>query len=245
VKKHTGDSYDGKARKYAEAVDTKPWNAHYERPAVISLLPSLKNKNVLDAGCGSGWYAEYLLNHGASVVAFDFNSDFVQLTRKRVGRRAQVLQADLAEPLSFARDAEFDLIVCPLVLHYLKDWQPALCEFHRVLKPGGTLIFSTHHPFTDWQYFKTQDYFAVDLLEDQWDIGKMTFYRRPLTAMSRDLELAGFYIERILEPQPTKAFKRADPKGYERHIKTPLFLIVRAQKKSENGKRNPIRRRSG
>ncbi|HEX5400233.1 MAG TPA: class I SAM-dependent methyltransferase [Verrucomicrobiae bacterium] len=231
MKKHTGDSYDDKARRYAESVDTRPWNAHYERPAVVSLLLALKNQNVLDAGCGSGWYAEYLLKHGANVVAFDFNAEFVQLARARVGDRAKVLRADLAEPLDFARAHEFDLVVCPLVLHYLKDWLPALREFHRVLKPRGVLVFSTHHPFQDWQYFKTEDYFAVDLVEDEWNIGKVKFYRRPLTAMSRDLASAGFDIERILEPQPTEDFKRADPKGYEYHIKHPLFLVIRARKR--------------
>jgi SAM-dependent methyltransferase len=230
VKKHTGDCYEGKARQYAEAVDTKPWNAHFERPAVVSLLPPLKNKIVFDAGCGSGWYAEYLLHHGAKVVACDFNAEFVNLAGARVGKHARVLQADLAEPLDFARDGEFDLVICALVLHYLKEWQPTLCEFHRVLRPRGTLVFSTHHPFNDWQYFKTEDYFAVDLLEDEWDIGKITFYRRPLTAMSRDLESAGFAIERILEPQPAKAFRRLDAKSYERHMKHPLFLAIRARK---------------
>jgi SAM-dependent methyltransferase len=229
--KHTGRSYEGKALKYAEAVDTKSWNAHYERPAVLSVLPSLKNAKVLDAGCGSGWYAEYLLNQGAVVVAFDFNVDFVNLTRSRVGERAQVLQADLAEPLGFAKDDEFDLVVCPLVMHYLKDWQPALSEFHRVLKPQGVLVFSTHHPFQDWKFFNKEDYFAVELLEDEWDIGKVTFYRRPLTAMSRDLEATGFVIERILEPQPTEDFKRLNPKKYDHHMKNPNFLIVRARKK--------------
>jgi len=118
------------------------------------------------------------------------------------------------------------------VLHYLKDWQPALREFHRVLKSHGTLVFSTHHPFNDWQFFKTEDYFAVDLLEDEWEIGKIKFYRRPLTAMSRDLEIAGFYIERILEPQPTEDFKRINAEAYEKHMKQPLFLVVRARKKS-------------
>ena len=94
MKNHTGDSYDGKARQYAESVDTRPWNAHYERPAVILLLPALKDRNVLDAGCGSGWYAEYLLKQGAKVVAFDFNAEFVQLTHTRVGDRTKVLRAN-------------------------------------------------------------------------------------------------------------------------------------------------------
>jgi hypothetical protein len=56
---HTGASYDSIASKYAQTVDTKPWNAHYERPAVVSLLPPLANAAVLDVGCGSGWYADY------------------------------------------------------------------------------------------------------------------------------------------------------------------------------------------
>src|SRR5262245_35249210 len=121
MNQHTGASYDGIAGKYAETVDARPWNAYYERPAVTSLLPLMTNLKVLDAGCGSGWYAEYLLNRGAMVTAFDFNSEFVALTRSRVGEKARVLQADLACPLDFAGDGEFDVVVSALVLHYLRD----------------------------------------------------------------------------------------------------------------------------
>src|SRR5262245_49272741 len=139
MRKHTGASYDTIAGRYAAAVDTKSWNAHYERPALVSLLPPLKNAKVLDVGCGSGWYAEFLVSEGADVTAFDLNAEFVSLTKGRVGARATVLQADLAEPLTFAGDEEFDVAVCPLVLHYLRDWLPTLRELSRVLKPGGIL----------------------------------------------------------------------------------------------------------
>ncbi len=231
ITQHTGESYEGIARKYAETVDTKPWNAYYERPAVISLLPPLTNAKVLDAGCGSGWYAEYLLSRGAAVTAFDLNSEFVSLTRSRVEERARVLQADLSRPLDFAGSGEFDVVLCALVLHYLRDWQPALYEFRRVLKPQGALVFSTHHPFMDWKLFNKEDYFAIELLEDEWEIGKVSFYRRPLTSISQDLDTAGFFIERLLEPQPTEDFRRVDPEGYERLTKNPWFLCVRARKK--------------
>jgi len=231
ITKHTGASYDGKARKYAETVDTKPYNAGYERPAVVSMLPPVTNAKVLDAGCGSGWYAEYLINQGAIVTAFDFNGEIVSLTRSRVGKRAKVLQADLAEPLDFLLNGEFDAVPCPLVMHYLKDWLPVFREFHRILKPQRVLVFSTHHPFMDWKFFNREDYFAVELLQDEWEIGRMTFYRRPLTAISQTLESADFFIERLLEPESTEDFRRWDPKGYDRHAKNPLFLVVRARKK--------------
>jgi 2-polyprenyl-3-methyl-5-hydroxy-6-metoxy-1,4-benzoquinol methylase len=93
---HTGSSYDGKAEKYAKRVDRSPWNAHYERPAVVSLLPPLENARVLDVGCGSGWYTEYLSGHGAIVTAFDLNAEFVDLTKSRAGHHATVFQGDLS-----------------------------------------------------------------------------------------------------------------------------------------------------
>jgi SAM-dependent methyltransferase len=230
--KHTGSSYEGIASRYAATVDTKPWNAHYERPALISLLPSLEGAKVLDVGCGPGWYAEHLVGRGADVTAFDLNAEFVGLTKARVGNRARVLQADLAETLAFAADQEFDIAVCPLVLHYLRDWRPTLRELNRVLKSGGVLVFSTHHPFMDWQLFKTESYFAIELLEDEWeDIGRVDYYRRPLMAITEDLCSAGFWIERVLEPQPTDAFKQVNPKAYEHLTRNPWFLFVRARKR--------------
>ncbi len=230
--KHTAHCYEPIASKYASTVDTKPHNALYERPAMISLFPPLKGLHVLDAGCGSGGYAEYLVDNGAHVTALDFNTEFVALTQKRLGNRANVFQADLTEPLTFANDSSFDLIIAPMVLHYIRDWSPVLAEFNRVLKGNGLLIFSTHHPFMDWQLFKTEDYFATDLIEDEWSIGKVCYFRRPLTAICDSIRSAGFLIETILEPRPVEAFRTADPENYEKLMKNPWFIIFRAKKAS-------------
>jgi SAM-dependent methyltransferase len=224
--------YEAMAEKYAAAVDTKPHNAYYERPAVLSLLPSVGGLNVLDAGCGSGWYAEYLVEHGATVTAVDVSPKLVALTKARLGNRAQVLQVDLGQPLDFASNAAFDLVLSPLVMHYLEDWQAVFAEFHRVLKDSGVLLFSTHHPFMDFQLFQTESYFTMELLEDEWSTGKVYYYRRPLTTMIDALAETGFVIERILEPQPTDVFRSVDPEGYERLSKNPWFIVIRARRDS-------------
>ena len=60
-----GRRYDEVAEKYAEDTDINAFNASYERPAMLSLLPDVKGMSVLDAGCGSGFYTEWLVSHGA------------------------------------------------------------------------------------------------------------------------------------------------------------------------------------
>jgi SAM-dependent methyltransferase len=230
---HTGASYQGKADAYARMVESKPIYAYYEQPAVLSLLPALASTAVLDAGCGSGRYTEFLVSQGASVTAIDLDPDFVRLTKKRVSEQARVLQADLTKPLDFAREGEFDTVVCSLVMHYLKEWPATLQEFRRVLKPQGILVFTTQHPFSDWTRYHTEDYFSFERVEDEFDCGEVSLYRRPLTMISRDLDETGFYIERLLEPQPTEELRRVDQDEYERLSKNPCFLVVRARKKDQ------------
>jgi SAM-dependent methyltransferase len=146
-----------------------------------------------------------------------------------------VFQGDLTKPLSFAADGQYDLVICPLVMHYLKDWRGVFREFYRVLKPRGVLVFSTHHPFNDWKQFNKEDYFAVELLEDEWEgVGKVEFFRRPLTIICENLASTGFLINRLLEPQPTKEFQRIDPDGYKHLSQNSWFLIIRAVKGTEN-----------
>ncbi len=230
MEKHTGSSYDEIANKYADAQDNKPWNLYFDRPGILQFLPDVSGKDVLDAGCGPGFYSLYLLDQGARVTAFDLNPFFVERTRQRTGNHVIVRQADLAEPLKFCSDESFDLIVCILVLHYLKEWRPTLTEFNRVLRSNGLLIFSTHHPFTDMEMSPTGDYFSTDLIEDEWDIGKVRFYRRPLSKISRDLIQSGFVIEDIAEPQPIKPPDNVVFESYDRTMKSPMRLLIRARK---------------
>jgi SAM-dependent methyltransferase len=226
-------SYDEMAKYYENYVDTKPWNAHYERPAVLSLLPEIKGKKILDAGCAGGWYTEYLLDRGADVTAIDVNKNMVEITQKRVQNRCPVVQADLNNRLDFLKDNSFDIVLASLVLHYLKDLANAFAEFGRILKTDGELIFSIHHPIMEFIYFKREHYMAVELLEDKWRMGeekiKVEFYRKPISKILQPLIDNGFYIENILE-EPPKEFKEKLPEAYEQSLKRPNFLFIKARK---------------
>ncbi len=221
--------YDRIGKDYSAAVDTRPHNAYYERPATLSLLPAVAGLHVLDAGSGNGWYTEYLLLQGARVTACDVSPVMVQQAQARVGERAPVYVADLAQPLAFAHDRAFDLVLAPLVLHYLEDWEQTLTEFRRILHIHGTLVFSTHHPTADYQHHPESDYFATQLVEEEWKLGTVQFYRRPMSAIVNALTESGFCIERMLEPHPTPEYQQADPSEYEQLMRFPHFVVIRAR----------------
>ncbi len=143
------DAYETLAAAYAAAVDTKPHNAYYERPATLSLLPEVKGKRVFDAGCGPGVYSEWLIEHGAEIVAVDASPKMIELAKQRLGRATDIRQADLSKPLSFLHDSSFDVVLSPLVLDYIEDWHSTFAEFYRVLRPGGHFVFSITHPLFD------------------------------------------------------------------------------------------------
>jgi SAM-dependent methyltransferase len=226
------DAYEAMSEHYFKDVDTKPWNAYYERPGTLSLLPDVRGKKVLDAGCAAGWYTKRLLDNGAKVIAVDFSPKMIEMTRQRVGDNAEVIRADLNQPLDFIADKSLDIVLSSLTLHYLKTWETVMSEFHRVLKPKGNLVFSVHHPFMDFTVFKRENYFLTELLEDEWKSTKVKvqFYRRPLNQIINPVLEAGFTIEKLLEPMPTEQFKSADPEGYAKLTRRPQFLFIRARK---------------
>jgi SAM-dependent methyltransferase len=230
------EAYDALAEAYAALVDTKPHNAYYERPATLSLLPDVKGKRVLDAGCGPGAYGEWLVNRGAEVVAIDANTRMVELARRRIGDRAQVLQADLDHPLDFLSDRSFDIVLSALAMDYVRDWVAAFGEFHRVLRQDCTLVFSIEHPYAKFSDHRdTSNYFATEVVDYEWTgFGRpvrVPSYRRPVSAVINPLVKAGFLVDEILEPTPTDEFRQREPEEYDRLCTTPGFMCIRATKR--------------
>jgi len=227
------DAYEKLADAYAAKIDTKPHNAYLERPATLSLLPEVKGKRVLDAGCGPGVYSEWLLRHEAKVVAVDASPRMVELAKKRLGK-LNVRVHDLRDPLDFLKDASMDIVLAPLLMDYIEDWIPVFKEFYRILVRKGLFVFSMEHPFAKGLWQKSEDYFKVEIVEEKWTgFGapiSMPSFKRPLEAVVSSLSSSGFRMEKLLEPRPTLEFKEKLPEDYEMLSKQPSFMCIRAVK---------------
>lgn len=201
----TATDYDDFAHAYSAENEANLFNAYYERPEMLRLAGDVAGRRILDAGCGSGPLSAALRANGSVVTGFDVSAAMVDLARQRMGEDADLHVADLAAPLPFG-DAEFDDVVASLVLHYLEDWSGALAELRRVLKPGGRLILSVNHPVIFPVVYPEADYFAVtkyseDYLMDGQTVS-LTFWHRPLHAMTDAFTAAGFRIAAVSEPPP-------------------------------------------
>lgn len=197
------DHYDGFAEHYAADTESNLINGYYERPAMIGLAGDVNGRRILDAGCGSGPLSAALRERGAIVTGFDASRAMVELAGRRLGRDVRLLVADLGKPLPFAAGA-FDDVVASLVLHYLADWTTPLAELRRVLRPGGRLLLSVNHPMVYPALHPGTDYFALTRWTDEYTFDghptQLTFWHRPLHAMTDAFSDAGFRLSVISEP---------------------------------------------
>jgi SAM-dependent methyltransferase len=102
-------------------------------------------RRALEIGAGTGYFSLNLLQAGVvqEATCTDISPGMVSVlgaNAERLGLRVKTARAD-AESLPFA-DGAFDLVLGHAVLHHLPDLERAFAEFHRVLQPGGRIVFA-------------------------------------------------------------------------------------------------------
>jgi SAM-dependent methyltransferase len=224
-------AYDAIGDAYARRLEATPIHTHYARPATLALIPDdLAAQRALDAGCGDGWYARELAARGASVTAIDASEAMLAYARERSPSGIEFRRADLGAALPFT-DGSFDLVLSALAIHYVRDYLALFAEFARVLRRGGRLVLSTHHVVSEIEVQKPADYFATEIFEDEWPaIGKVRYWRRPLSEVLQPMLDAGLYLTRVVEPQPLASLQTIDAKLHNDLVTRPLFLLLAAEK---------------
>jgi malonyl-CoA O-methyltransferase len=112
---------------------------------VEKLLPDLKEKIVLDAGCGTGKFCALAAKNGASkILGIDLSPNMIENARGNCPL-ATFKCGDLST-ISLERNA-MDVIICALVLGHIEKLGPALDNLLNGLRSGGLLIITDFHPF--------------------------------------------------------------------------------------------------
>ena len=105
----------------------------------------LDNKRVLDVGCGGGILAESMAERGASVVGIDLADAALSVARLHAletGAELEYLSIS-AEDYAESCPESFDVVTCLEVLEHVPHPESTVAACARLVKPGGTLYFST------------------------------------------------------------------------------------------------------
>jgi 2-polyprenyl-3-methyl-5-hydroxy-6-metoxy-1,4-benzoquinol methylase len=95
---------------------------------------------VLELGCGTGYFTRELARSGADIVAVDVSPELLEIAKADCSAPNVGYEIQNACAMSY-RDAVFDSVVGSSVLHHL-EIEAALREIYRVLKVGGTIYFT-------------------------------------------------------------------------------------------------------
>jgi ubiquinone/menaquinone biosynthesis C-methylase UbiE len=122
------------------------YQRRHEAPGMMALRarPTTAS-DTLVVGCGRGVDVEiaFEMMGSSRVTAIDIDARQVARASSRLaptwGERLRLEVGDVAR-MSFA-DASFDLVLDFAIIHHVPDWQSAIAEINRVLRPGGQFLF--------------------------------------------------------------------------------------------------------
>ena len=214
-----------------------------EWPTLKRMLPDLKDKNIIDLGCGYGWHCIYAKEQGANkVCGIDISDKMLMEAKKKSEGYDIEYYCGAIEDMVFPKES-FDIVLSSLALHYIDDLDSIVKKVKSLLKKNGTFIFSCEHPiFTsygsqDWIYndageiehFPVDHYFSEGKREATFLSETVVKYHKTMTTYIQCLLNNGFHITGFEEPQPTKASIKQYP-GMENELRRPMMMIISAEK---------------
>ena len=125
------------------------YNRDIEVPAMIKMIGNVKNKVILDMGCGFGDHSKKLSQKGVKeIIAFDLSKELIKFANEQNIPNCKFEIGNMDQELKY-KNNYFDLVISSLALHYVKNVNQLFSEVNRVLKKDGIFVISTGHPIFD------------------------------------------------------------------------------------------------
>jgi len=192
-----------------------------EQAAMLEHCPAAVGRRVLDLGCGTGRYAQILAQRGAAdVVAMDFCMPML----KRVCGAHRVCGGMMQLPFAAG---SFDIVVSGLALGHAPDLAAWTGEAARVLRKGGSLLYSDFHP--DAARVRLTRSFC-DAQQRSWTVPHIS---HDLCSQLSALHTAGLTVTATQAVRVGRELREPFENSaafYERWDGLALVLIVRADK---------------
>lgn len=215
-------------------------NETLEHPALLSILPPLTGKRVLDIGCGAGGFCLEAVDRGAtSVIGIDISKLMcAEAIRSLASHKQRCKILNIAvEDASFESNS-FDVIVSSLTLHYVASYSEVISKVGSWLTQFGVFIYSVNHPIYTAGLNRIPDFgtgalstLNLDRYQEEgirnhyWFVDGVIKYHRTIQTQINALSEAGFKINYFLEPKVLPEYRDAieELRNADRR---PVFMII-------------------
>ncbi len=204
-----------------QGTDGDDTRRYWSDDTLLTMLGPPNGRHILDLGCGNGYLSRILAARGAEVVGVDMSAAMLSRAAAypATGGNVRYVRSSITD-LSELPSDHFDGAVSNYVLHDVADYDQALAEVNRVLRPGAALVLTLTHPCfssgprtwntdppdsprrEDATAFLVDDYFrrSAYLIEDWSGFDAIPYYHRPLRDYWRAFERQGFDVVGFDEP---------------------------------------------
>ncbi len=200
----------------------------------LNIIGSVKNKKVLDLGCGGGQISIAFAKKGAKVTGIDLSDKHIEFAKKLAKKhKVKILfEQGNFQKLLMIKSKSQDIVFSSWAFLYSPDLKQVFKEANRVLKNEGLFVFSQDHPF--FHCFGNNDLEIKQSYLGGGDGGNPNFisFRRTFSELFDALKESGFNIEKIIEPK-SKWYSRWKNEKYFNKKKIemlPTTIIFKARK---------------
>ncbi|MGR4972513.1 class I SAM-dependent methyltransferase [Pseudomonas sp. LARHCG127] len=168
--------------------------------AMLLAVQSRRPERVLDLGCGEGWLLRALAERGIEAVGVDGDATLVEAARASGSSPVHLASYEALVEATVDVGSGYDLICANFALLH-QDIIPLLAAMNALLSPAGALVLQTLHPWTvaEGNYQDGWREETFDGFKGQWQ--PMPWYLRTLSSWLNALEMAGFRLASLQEPQ--------------------------------------------
>jgi len=210
-----------------------------EWPALRALLPDLRGLDVLDLGCGFGWFCRWARQQGAAhVLGVDVSEKMLARARATTEDPAITYSRADLERLQLPA-ASFDLVYSSLALHYVEALDRLMATMHRSLVHGGRLVLSVEHPIytapdePGWSVdaagrkrWPLDGYLEEGPRSTDWLTRGVIKQHRTIATYLNLLLGLGFAISHVEEWGPTREQIAARPELADERQRPPFLLVA-------------------